>query len=102
MIQPLISDKRLFTEWKVAYQIEVVDFCVDFHRSVADNLKQGKFVQPQNYNESTVYFSDIVGFLDLTTESNPMQVREENMSLLQSLHTDSCYDNAHAYFFMTY
>ena len=47
---------------------------------MADNLKLGKFIEPQSYDESTIYFSDLVGFLQLTIESNPMQVHINSSS----------------------
>ncbi|ELU09192.1 hypothetical protein CAPTEDRAFT_202806 [Capitella teleta] len=55
--------------------------------SVAEQLKAGKFVQPENYEESTVYFSDIVGFANLAAESNPMQI----VDFLNDLY--SCFDD---------
>ena len=43
-------------------------------RTVAEQLKLGKFVQPENYDQATLYFSDIVGFAQLASESTPLQV----------------------------
>ncbi|XP_064612574.1 atrial natriuretic peptide receptor 1-like [Liolophura sinensis] len=41
---------------------------------VADKLKQGEYVSPKLYEEATVYFSDIVGFMEMAAESSPMEV----------------------------
>lgn len=43
-------------------------------RSVADSLKLGTNVMPELYKEASVYFSDIVSFTTLASESTPMEV----------------------------
>ena len=40
----------------------------------AEQLKAGKAVQPENYDQATVYFSDVVGFSNMAADSNPMQI----------------------------
>jgi len=43
-------------------------------RSVAEKLKSGKHVEPELFLEASIYFSDIVSFTPLASESTPMQV----------------------------
>ncbi len=52
-------------------------------RSVADKLKLGQSVEAEWFDGVTIYFSDIVSFTDLASDSTPMQI----VVLLNSLYT---------------
>ena len=41
---------------------------------MADKLKAGSHIDPELFTEASVYFSDIVSFTKLASESSPMQV----------------------------
>ena len=51
--------------------------CVcSYSRTCAKKLKSGVAVYPEVYQEATVFFSDIVGFTDITANSSPTQIVE--------------------------
>ncbi|XP_033732964.1 atrial natriuretic peptide receptor 1-like [Pecten maximus] len=48
--------------------------CRMLPRSISNDLKIGKMVEPETYEEVTVFFSDIVGFTALSSDSTPIEV----------------------------
>jgi len=63
--------------------------------SVAEDLKQGKAISATKYDACTIFFSDIVGFTNLSSSSTPMEVVE----LLNQMYTafDSIIDEHDVY-----
>jgi hypothetical protein len=47
-----------------------------FPKHVAEALRQGKKVEPEHHDMVTIFFSDIVGFTDISATLNPMKISE--------------------------
>ena len=43
-------------------------------RDIFKQLSEGTSVEPKPYENVTIYFSDIVGFTNLASEMNPLEV----------------------------
>jgi class 3 adenylate cyclase len=45
-----------------------------FFRTVADKLKLGQAVEPESFEQVTIFFSDVVSFTTLASRCTPLQV----------------------------
>ncbi len=61
-------------------------------REVAERLKRGQPVEAEAFEHVTVYFSDIVGYTAMSSQSSPMEV----VAFLNDLYT--CFDSVTANF----
>ncbi|CAD5124702.1 DgyrCDS12965 [Dimorphilus gyrociliatus] len=51
--------------------------------TIADRLKRGQIIEAEMYDSATIFFSDVVGFTALSSESSPIEI----VNLLNDLYT---------------
>ena len=56
------------------FSLKIFRIINNFCSYVAEELKAGRKVEARVYNMATVYFSDIVGFTNLSSQSTPMEI----------------------------
>ena len=47
-----------------------------FPKHVADSLRNGQKVEPENHDLVTIFFSDIVGFTDISSTLDPLKISD--------------------------
>ena len=62
-----------------------------FPKHVAEALRQGKKVEPENHECVTIFFSDIVGFTDISSRLDPLKISDLLDRLYNSFDTLSHY-----------
>eukprot|EP01137_Pigoraptor_chileana_P011483 Opistho-2@62441 len=64
-------------------------------KTIAEDLKCGRRIEPETFESVTIFFSDVCGFTQLTARSNPLQI----VALLNRLYTtfDGILDKFDAY-----
>ena len=87
MKTPQISSRAILIPFHKVFPHLIFFSCrFPLSRAVADELKKGHLFPGEYYEQVTLYFSDIVGFTELSAMSTPMEV----VDFLNDLYT--CFD----------
>lgn len=82
MLPPWVPMWSVGRGWEDGGSLQVT-LLLAIPRSVAEALKMGTPVEPEYFEEVTLYFSDIVGFTTISAMSEPIEV----VDLLNDLYT---------------
>jgi Adenylate and Guanylate cyclase catalytic domain len=78
----LATASRTFQEQKLNEKLQLHLTKTDellysvFPKHVADALRNGQKVEPENHDLVTIFFSDIVGFTDISSKLDPMKISD--------------------------
>lgn len=64
-----------------------------FPKHIAEALRSGRKVEPENHECVTIFFSDIVGFTNISSELDPLKISDLLDRLYNSFDALSIYHN---------
>lgn len=79
---------RMLPRWRRHIILEELGYLkclLHIFSSVTEKLKMGQPIDPEEFDQVTIYFSDIVGFTSLSAQSTPLEVLLHSCSVSLSV-----------------